>query len=128
MRIGELARRTGVSERSLRYYGEQALLVPERTPGGYRDYPEWAVDRVIHIQELFAAGLSSKKIAHLLPCMRDVDGGANEFATPQLVSELAAERDRINRTITDLVRSREVLDEVLDRASERFRVTDAEVD
>ncbi|MFQ6393405.1 MerR family transcriptional regulator [Nocardia sp. KC 131] len=128
MRIGELARRTGVSERSLRYYGEQALLVPERTPGGYRDYPEWAVDRVIHIQELFAAGLSSKKIAHLLPCMRDVDGGANEFATPELVSELAAERDRINRTITDLVRSREVLDEVLDRASERFRVTDAEVD
>ncbi|MFD0365536.1 MerR family transcriptional regulator [Nocardia sp. GCM10030253] len=125
MRIGELAQHTGVSERSLRYYEEQGLLTAERTPGGHRDYPEWAVDRVIHIQELFAAGLSSKKIAQLLPCMRDVDGGANEFATPELVHELAAERERINRTITDLIRSREVLDEVLDRASERFRVADS---
>ncbi|MFE7796712.1 MerR family transcriptional regulator [Nocardia sp. NPDC057440] len=125
MRIGELAQHTGVSERSLRYYEEQGLLVAERTPGGHRDYPEWAVDRVIHIQELYAAGLSSKKIAQLLPCMRDVDGGANEFATPELVDELAAERDRITRTIADLMRSREVLDEVLGRASERFRVADS---
>ncbi|MGH3319759.1 MAG: MerR family transcriptional regulator [Streptosporangiaceae bacterium] len=47
----------------------------DRTPGGQRDYPDTAIDRVIHIQELFAAGLHSKKIAQLLPCMRDADGG-----------------------------------------------------
>lgn len=116
MRIGELARRTGVSERSLRYYEEQRLLTAQRTPGGHRDYPEQAVDRVIHIQELFAAGLCSKKIAQILPCMRDTDGGAAESATPALVAELAVERDRINRMIADLVRSREVLDEVIERA------------
>ncbi|MCU1644698.1 MAG: MerR family transcriptional regulator [Nocardia sp.] len=120
MRIGELAGRTGVSERSLRYYEEQGVLRSERTPGGHRDYGDWAVDRVIHIQELFAAGLSSKKIAQLLPCMRDADGGANEFATPELVEELETERDRINRTINDLIRSRDVLDEVIGRAAERF--------
>ncbi|MEC3954124.1 MerR family transcriptional regulator [Nocardia sp. CDC153] len=120
MRIGELAKRTGVSERSLRYYEEQGLLVPTRTPGGQRDYPEMAVDRVIHIQELFAAGLGSKKIYAILPCMRDSDGGANERATPELVHELRAERDRIDRTIADLVRSREVLDDVIARAGERF--------
>ncbi|MGW0252327.1 MerR family transcriptional regulator [Nocardia goodfellowii] len=120
MRIGELAQRTGVSERSLRYYEQQGLLTADRTSGGHRDYPERAVDRVIHIQELFAAGLNSKKIAQLLPCMRDSDGGANEYATPELVTALTIERDRINRTITDLLRSREVLDEVIDRAAERF--------
>ncbi|MET8426815.1 MerR family transcriptional regulator [Nocardia sp. NPDC004860] len=120
MRIGELARRTGVSERSLRYYEEQGLLVAARTPGGQRDYPELAVDRVIHIQELFAAGLNSKKIFEILPCMRDTDGGANERATPELVDELRAERDRIDRTIADLLRSREVLDDVISRAGERF--------
>ena len=81
MRIGELARRTGVSERSLRYYEQQGLLAADRTPGGQRDYPERAVDRVIRIQELFAAGLHSKKIARLLPCMRDADGGPSEIAT-----------------------------------------------
>ncbi|GAA5102928.1 MerR family transcriptional regulator [Nocardia iowensis] len=120
MRIGELAQRTGVSERSLRYYEEQRLLGSDRTPGGHRDYPERAVDRVIHIQELFAAGLNSKTIAQLLPCMRDVDGGPNEAATPELVAQLAIERERIDRTINDLIRSREVLDDVIDRAAARF--------
>ncbi|NUS93316.1 MAG: MerR family transcriptional regulator [Nocardia sp.] len=120
MRIGELAQRTGVSERSLRYYEEQRLLAADRTRGGHRDYPEQAVDRVVHIQELFAAGLCSKKIVQVLPCMRDDDGGANEFATPELVGELEVERARIDRMIADLLRSREVLDEVIERAGAGF--------
>ncbi|GLW11456.1 MerR family transcriptional regulator [Microtetraspora sp. NBRC 13810] len=117
MRIGELVRRTGVSERSLRYYEQQGLLVSDRTPGGHREYPEQAVERVIRIQELFAAGLNSKKIAHLLPCMRDADGGPSEIATPRLVAELSVERDRIDRMISELANSRDVLDEVINAAS-----------
>ncbi|WP_460539814.1 MerR family transcriptional regulator [Glycomyces halotolerans] len=116
MRIGELARRTGVSERSLRYYEQQGLLEAQRTPGGHREYGEWAVDRVIRIQVLFAAGLRSDAIERLLPCMRDSDGGPNESATPWLVEELTAERGRIDRAIADLERSREILDEVIDTA------------
>ncbi|MFG3705795.1 MerR family transcriptional regulator [Micromonospora sp. NPDC047670] len=121
MRIGELARRTGVSERSLRYYEQQGLLTANRTPGGQRDYPEWAVDRVIRIQELFAAGLHSKRIARLLPCIRDADGGPSEIATPQLVAELSAERARIDRMITELTSSRDVLDDVISTASRAQR-------
>lgn len=98
MRIGELARRTGVSERSLRYYEQQDLLRPRRTPGGHRDYPDAAIDRVIRIQELFAAGLHSKKIASLLPCMRDSDGGPSEIATSRLIANLTVERNRIDPT------------------------------
>lgn len=116
MKIGELAQRTGVSERSLRYYEEQDMLISTRTPGGHRSYPEAAVDRVIRIQELYAAGLSSKKIASLLPCMRDADGGPSEIATPLLAAELAAERERIDRLITDLHTTRQVLDEVISAA------------
>lgn len=66
------------------------LLRAERTPGGHRDYPEAAVDRVIRIQELFAAGLHSSRIAQLLPCMRDADGGPSAVATPRLVRDLTA--------------------------------------
>ncbi|MEU6146954.1 MerR family transcriptional regulator [Streptomyces sp. NPDC047081] len=119
MRIGELARRTGVSERSLRYYETQGLLAAERTPGGHRDYPEAAVDRVIRIQELYAAGLHSGRIAQLLPCMRDADGGPSAVATPKLVADLTAERERIDHTIADLVRSRDTLDEVIKAAGGR---------
>ena len=117
MQISELARRTGVSERSLRYYGAQGLLTAERSPGGHREYGEWAVDRVIRIQALYAAGLNSKKIAVLLPCMRDADGAPNRFATRALVDELTVERDRITRAIAELELSREVLDQVIEAAS-----------
>lgn len=118
MRIGELARRTGVSERSLRYYEQQGLLVSDRTPSGHREYTEAAVDRVIHIQELYAAGLHSRTIASLLPCMRDSDGGPSSQATPRLLTVLGSERDRLDRAIRELSASREVLDQVIVSASE----------
>lgn len=117
MRIGELAKRTAVSERSLRYYEKQGLLHADRTPGGHRDYPEAAVDRVVHIQELFAAGLCSAKIVQLLPCMRDQDGGPSASATPWLVDQLAEERARIDRQVDGLLRARQVLDEVITAAT-----------
>jgi hypothetical protein len=68
------------------------------------------------VQALYAAGLGSKRIAHLLPCLRDTDGGPSEIAAPRLVGELTAERDRIDRMISDLIRSREVLSDVIDTA------------
>ncbi|NSC22505.1 MerR family transcriptional regulator [Streptomyces albus subsp. chlorinus] len=118
MRIGELAERTGVSERSLRYYEREGLLTSWRTPGGHRQYTEAAVDRVIRIQELYAAGLCSKKIAQLLPCLPGAggDGGSARSASPHLVAELTQERARIDRMIGDLLRSRDVLDEVIESA------------
>lgn len=58
MRIGELATRTHVSVRALRYYEEHALLTAERTPSGQRHYPESAVARVHLIQQLYAHAAS----------------------------------------------------------------------
>lgn len=113
MRIGELAERTGVSVRSLRYYESRGMLFPDRTTGGQRVYAEAAVDRVRRIQELIAAGLTSRTIVQILPCMRDADGGPKACANPQLVDTLVSERDRIDRTIADLRRSRRLLDEVI---------------
>lgn len=113
MRIGELAERTGVSVRSLRYYETKGLLASRRTGGGHREYGEHAVDRVIRIQELFAAGLSSDRIRDLLPCLRDHDGGPAATATPYLASSLRAERSRIDEVMRDLQRTRDTLDEVI---------------
>lgn len=115
MRIGELAARTGVSVRALRYYEEQNLLAAQRSPRGQRHYPDTAVDRVLLIQQLYAAGLASKAIADLLPCV--VDGRA----TPELLARLAAERDRIEDHITDLTRTRDRLDTVIAHADANHR-------
>ena len=116
MRIGDLAQRTGVSVRSLRYYEQQGLLASTRTAGGQRDYPQAAVDRVIRIQEMFAAGVPSRVLAELLPCIHDADGTPNATATPWLTETLTAERDRIDAAIKDLRRTRALLDEVIGTA------------
>jgi DNA-binding transcriptional MerR regulator len=117
MKIGELSQRTGVSVRSLRYYEQKLILASERTPGGHREYSETAFDRVVHIQQLLAAGLNSDRIASILPCMRDHDGGPAASATPWLVEQLEAERRRIDRSIEDLRYTREILDEVIATAT-----------
>ncbi|WP_089021442.1 MerR family transcriptional regulator [Micromonospora coriariae] len=107
MRIGELAARTGVSVRALRYYEEQELLIGARSSGGQRHYPDSAVDRVDLIQMLYAAGLSSRTILNLLPC---VDAKVN---TPQSRAMLNTERGRIDRQITQLMQARDRLDAVI---------------
>ncbi|WP_297621764.1 MerR family transcriptional regulator [Nocardia sp.] len=107
MRIGELARRTAVSTRALRYYEEQNLLTAERSDSGQRHYSETAVDRIRLIQQLYTAGLSSKTIAELMPCV--IDGKA----TPELLDRLAVERDHIDQHIADLTHTRDRLDSVI---------------
>jgi DNA-binding transcriptional MerR regulator len=51
--IGEVARRLGISTRTLRYYQELGLVAPSgSSPGGNRRYNELDVARVQHIREL----------------------------------------------------------------------------
>ncbi|WP_328582017.1 MerR family transcriptional regulator [Streptomyces sp. NBC_00370] len=115
MRIGELAARTGVSVRALRYYEEQDLLASDRSPSGQRHYPESAVERIELIQQLYAAGLTSKGIVELMPCV--VDGNA----TPELLARLSVERDRIDGHIAELVGARNRLDSVIEGAGTHLR-------
>ncbi|WP_432837885.1 MerR family transcriptional regulator [Dactylosporangium sp. CA-092794] len=68
MRIGELASRTGVSKRALRYYEEQGLLVPLRLSNGYRVYADDAPTIVLHIVALLRMGFNSEMTRSLLPC------------------------------------------------------------
>ncbi|MEV1176234.1 MerR family transcriptional regulator [Nonomuraea sp. NPDC049784] len=107
MRIGKLAARSGVSVRALRYYEEQGLLDANRSDSGQRHYPESAAERVQLIQTLYAAGLSSRTIAELLPCVEAKVG------TPEARARLAAERNRIDAQIAALTRTRDRLDAVI---------------
>ncbi|HEX6421355.1 MAG TPA: MerR family transcriptional regulator [Acidimicrobiales bacterium] len=111
MRIGELADRTGVSVRAVRYYEDQGLLEPTRQPNGYRSYDEAAVERVRQIQHLYAAGLCSSKIAELLPCIRTE--GERVVADPGLIDELAWECGRIEGQIEEMQASLRLLRGIL---------------
>lgn len=102
MRIGEVARRSGVSVRALRYYEEQGILRSERGPGGQREFDEGAVDRVRLFQQFYAAGLSSRRIAELLPCVET--GATNAGQRAMLVHERGRIVERIDALDAALAR------------------------
>jgi DNA-binding transcriptional MerR regulator len=110
MRIGELAARAGVSVRALRYYEEQALLYSERSGSGQRQYAEAAVERVQLIQHFYSAGLASRTIKDLLPCLE------TGTATPSQLTLMLVERERIDEQIEALNRARTRLHSVIEAA------------
>ncbi|WP_103343201.1 MerR family transcriptional regulator [Amycolatopsis sp. CA-126428] len=109
MRIGELAARTGVSVRSLRYYEQQGLLTSTRSASGQRHYTADEVERVGFIQRMFAAGLSSSTIADLFPCIDSPGEETSEAAERRMVQE----RDRLTDHIAELIRTRDSLDQLI---------------
>ncbi|WP_042415065.1 MerR family transcriptional regulator [Streptacidiphilus anmyonensis] len=115
MQIGELAARSGVPERLLRYYEERGLLAPDRTTAGRRRYQESDVARVDTIRALLAAGLNTANIAVMLPCV-GYDAGRLLPQCPEMVTRLARQRRRLDESIAGLEHSRRLVDELLAEA------------
>ncbi|MFF0446655.1 MerR family transcriptional regulator [Streptomyces sp. NPDC004609] len=112
MRMGEFSRRTGVSQRLLRYYEEQGLLQPERKPSGYRNFAEEDIATVRGIRMLLGAGLNTATIAELLPCMVD-DGQMLAPGCPGMLPDLHRERARLDEAVADLLSARDALDAII---------------
>ncbi|MDX5376921.1 MAG: MerR family transcriptional regulator [Halomonas sp.] len=67
LRVGELAKRTGLTVRTLHHYDEIGLLKPSmRSDAGYRLYRRQDVARLHHIQALRSLGMSLTDIGALL--------------------------------------------------------------
>ena len=70
MRIGELARRAGITTRALRFYEAQGLLPAARSANGYRTYDEHDLRLVTEIQALRTVGLSLDDTRPFVECLR----------------------------------------------------------
>jgi DNA-binding transcriptional MerR regulator len=105
MKIGELAAATDTSVRLLRYYEEQSLLDSYRLESGHRRYDDDAPAVVRRIRALLDAGLPTRIIRDLLPCVRQ-DGTVAECKLETLQEHLQGLDDRIralSETRTSLV-------------------------
>lgn len=111
MQIGQLAKKTGISIRMLRYYEDQGLLTPIRSDSGYRIYSEKDEERVHRIKVLIKAGLNLKAIKLLLPCISveqlEVD------PCDQVILSLNNELNNIKRKIDHLQLSQQYLSDYL---------------
>jgi len=122
MRIGELASRTGVPARLIRYYEQQDLLTADREANGYRTYGEAHVERVARIAGLVQAGIPTRLVKVLMDAE---DACAREEPTcPAEVAELlAAELDGLEKRIACLSRSRDTIHRFLDRTRAQVAAT-----
>lgn len=107
MLIGELARRTGVSTRLLRYYEEQGLLRSERDSNGYRRYAPEAVERVRRVRELLATGLNTDAIRTVLPCTHSAGPGVRDCA--HFTDIVDGQLSKLDDDIAELQRRRAAL-------------------
>lgn len=115
LQIGEVAERTGLSLRTVRYYDEVELAKPSaRTEAGYRLYSERDVDRLEALKRMKSLGLSLEEMRVLGPQLE-------QSQTPELLSReesraLSKELDsiaeradlRIARLERDLAQAREL--------------------
>lgn len=72
LRIGQLAKATGFTQKTLRYYEDIRLLTPAaRTDSGYRLYPEDAVSRLQFVRRAKCLGFSLDDIRTILEISDD---------------------------------------------------------
>ncbi|MBY0422390.1 MAG: MerR family transcriptional regulator [Parvularculaceae bacterium] len=64
--IGEVVRRTGLTERTLRFYEQEGLIAPERSAAGQRLFRRKDLERVARIRVLKRVGFELGQIRKLL--------------------------------------------------------------
>lgn len=112
MKIGELAKKTGLTTQSIRYYENIGLLPePRRRENGYREYDHTTADRISFVRDAQASGLSLTEI-HLILELRD----QGEPTCGHVVFLLEQHVDEVENQITELQRTRERLEQMIERA------------
>jgi DNA-binding transcriptional MerR regulator len=119
MRIGELARRTDVPARRLRYYEDQGLLSPGRAANGFRDYADADVQRVTQIRGLIDAGVPTAIIRDILPCLDDSPSIHLVDPAPGIIAALERHHQQIDARIQCLARNRDAISRYLDATRAR---------
>lgn len=112
MKIGDLAELTGVPPRMLRYYEQQGLLEPRRSPNGYRDYTVADVDRVEMIRYLIQSGLPTRLVRSVLLMESET---WTTTCTRELAAELATELTALEKRIGCLRQSRDTVRRYLEQ-------------
>jgi DNA-binding transcriptional MerR regulator len=107
MRIGEVADRTGLSLRTIRYYEEVGLVRPSRTQGGFRLYTEPDVARLNLVKRMKPLGFTLEEMRDLLSALDQLDaapsaGSAREALIDRLAVYRAAAEQRCTALRTQL--------------------------
>jgi DNA-binding transcriptional MerR regulator len=110
VKIGEVAKRAGVTVDTVRFY-ERSGILPRapRTESGYRDHPEGTAERILLAKQLQSIGLTLDEITEAL---RSHHSGKANCQTEMWRLERALER--IEQRLADLESTRSALKSVME--------------
>ena len=95
MRIGDVAKRTGVSVDALRFYEERGLIKPQRTANGYRLYPQETLQLLGYIKLAQQLGFSLTEIGENLPLLWSTEGGSSDHLAELFAQKIALLDERM---------------------------------
>ena len=109
MKIGQLATRSGVPVKSIRFYEEEGILpLPRRSENGYRDYSKSAVAELTCHRQSRQFGFTLNEGRQLLQLWHDPNRRSAE------VHQLVIQRQKqVEQQITDLTSMHELLSDLL---------------
>jgi DNA-binding transcriptional MerR regulator len=107
LKIGELARQTALSIKTIRYYEQRGLLEqPLRTEGGYRLYGPEEIARLRFVQRAKLLGLTLEEIKELVELAVRCNEGE---LVPRLEEVLEAKLEKTERKLAELTAFRQNL-------------------
>lgn len=117
IQIGEVAERTGLSLRTIRYYGEVGLVTPtSRTDGGFRLYTEEDITRLELIKKLKPLEYSLEEMREVLDVLAELNAGPastrREDLTQQLAGIRSAAADRRDKLAAKLAGAEAFIDQL----------------
>lgn len=122
--IGELARRTGLSVKTVRFYSDRGIVLPvDRSPAGYRRYDLNAVARLDLVRTLRELGLDLATIQQVL----DHEVSLTDVATAHAEALAVQIRTlRLRRAVLTAVAKRGSTPEELDLMHKLAKLSEAE--
>lgn len=124
-KIDEVAKRTGLTKRCLRYYEDMGLVVPKRTACSYRLYTDWDVQNIERIKDLKGSlGFSLKEVKNFLllrTSIIDVFKSGNTSNIDKYIAQVKLQIGFINKKQEALDRVKNRCCQVLEKL-ENFRI------
>lgn len=107
MYIGELAKKTGLSIKAIRFYEEIGLLPEAQRKGRYRIYQQQDIEVLLLIKDAKQVGASLAQLRSLIPA------GQSQLSWPQVGEFLSAQRSHVLQQMQVLQNQLEHIDTCL---------------
>ncbi|MEX0339420.1 MAG: Cu(I)-responsive transcriptional regulator [Arenibacterium sp.] len=108
MNISDVAKRSGLPAKTIRYYEDLGLIAPARGANGYRDFSEQDLHRLAFLGRARALGFSLEDCRGLLALYSDRDRASAEVKAIALshlkqIDRKLEEMNEMRSTLSDLV-------------------------